>query len=196
MFGTITSPKTAGVSFTISITAKDAFGNVATSYTGTNALSDTIGTIIPTMTGAFVNGIWSGDVVINKIANNVKISTSGGGKTGESNAFNVVAGPPAPNNPSPIPNRLNKLLPYKPRNVRLSILHKTAGRLSKPFTNPSLNSSVKPPQLPIKLLSHHQPPQTSLIQSVVPVSTWFQTQKHADRSDEQCSAFRELYSAP
>jgi hypothetical protein len=93
--GSISSPKTAGVSFTISITAKDAFGNTVTSYTGTNALSDTTGTIVPTMTGAFVNGVWSGDVVINKVANNVKITTSGGGKTGESNLFNVVPGPPA-----------------------------------------------------------------------------------------------------
>jgi len=95
VLGTISSPKIAGVSFTISITAKDEFGNTVTSYTGTNALSDTTGTINPTMTGAFVNGVWSGDVVINKVANNVKVSTSGGGKIGESSAFNVVAGPPA-----------------------------------------------------------------------------------------------------
>jgi len=95
VLGSVTSPKTAGVSFTISITAKDVYGNTVTSYTGTNAISDTTGTIIPTMTGAFVNGVWSGDVVINEVANNVKVSTSGGGKTGETNAFNVVAGPPA-----------------------------------------------------------------------------------------------------
>jgi len=95
VLGTVSSPQTAGVSFTISITAKDAFGNTVITYTGTNALSDMTGTINPTMSGAFVNGVWSGDVVINKVANNVKISTSGGGKTGESNAFNVVAGPPA-----------------------------------------------------------------------------------------------------
>lgn len=95
VLGTVSSPQTAGVSFTIIITAKDAFGNTVTTYTGTNALSDTTGTINPTMSGAFVNGVWSGDVVINKVANNVKVSTSGGGKTGESNAFNVGAGPPA-----------------------------------------------------------------------------------------------------
>ncbi|MBO3802906.1 MAG: DNRLRE domain-containing protein [Candidatus Brockarchaeota archaeon] len=95
VFAAIPSPKTAGVPFTVSVTAKDAFGNTVTSYTGTNALSDTTGTINPTITGAFVNGVWSGDVVINKVASNVKISTSGGGKTGESNLFNVVAGPPA-----------------------------------------------------------------------------------------------------
>lgn len=95
VLGSVTSPKTAGVSFTISIIAKDVYGNTVTSYTGTNAISDSTGTIIPTMTGAFVNGVWSGDVVINKVANDVKVSTSGGGKTGDSNAFNVVAGPPA-----------------------------------------------------------------------------------------------------
>ena len=94
-FTIISSPEIVAVPFTISIMAKDAFGNTVTSYTGTNALSDTTGTINPTMTGAFVNGVWSGDVVINNVANNVKISTSGGGKTGDSNAFNVLAGPPA-----------------------------------------------------------------------------------------------------
>jgi len=94
-FDTISSPKQVAVSFPITITALDSFGNTVTSYTGTNSLSDTTGTINPVMTGAFVNGKWTGNVVINAIGNNVMTSTSGGGKTSQSNAFNVVAGPPA-----------------------------------------------------------------------------------------------------
>jgi len=99
VFDTISSPKQVAVPFSITITAYDAFGNVKTDYTGSNSLSDTTGTISPTVTGAFVNGKWTGMVTINKIGNNIKITTSGGllisPKTGESNVFNVKAGPPA-----------------------------------------------------------------------------------------------------
>ncbi|MEM2611963.1 MAG: DNRLRE domain-containing protein [Thermoproteota archaeon] len=95
IFNTISSPKTVMEPFTITITAYDAYGNVKTDYTGTNSLSDTTGTIEPKMTGAFVNGRWTGDVVIKKVAKNVKITTRGAGKSGESNAFDVKAGPPA-----------------------------------------------------------------------------------------------------
>jgi len=95
IFSHITPPEIVVVPFPITITTLDAFGNIVTSYSGTNALSDTTGTISPTVTGTFVNGIWSGNVVINNVASNVKISTSGSGKVGESNVFDVVAGPPA-----------------------------------------------------------------------------------------------------
>ncbi|MBO3840194.1 MAG: DNRLRE domain-containing protein [Thermoproteota archaeon] len=94
-FNTISSPKTVMEPFTITITAYDAYGNVKTDYTGINFLSDTTGTIEPKTTGAFVNGRWTSDVVIKKVAKNVKITTRGAGKTGESNAFDVKAGPPA-----------------------------------------------------------------------------------------------------
>jgi len=99
VFDTISSPKQVAVPFSITITAYDAFGNVKTDYTGSNSLSDTTGTISPTVTGAFVNGKWTGMVTINKIGKNIKITTSGGllvsPKTGESNVFDVKAGPPA-----------------------------------------------------------------------------------------------------
>jgi len=94
-FAHLTPLETVAVPFSTTITAFDAYGNIVTGYTGTNALSDTTGTISPTVTGAFVNGVWSGNVVINKVADNVKIATSGAGKTGESNPFDVIAGPPA-----------------------------------------------------------------------------------------------------
>ncbi len=93
-FDTITSPKQVAVPFSITITAYDAYGNVKTDYTGTNTLSDTTGTIEPRLTGAFVNGKWTGMVTISRIRDSVKITTSGAGKTGESNPFNVKAGPP------------------------------------------------------------------------------------------------------
>ncbi|MEM2930291.1 MAG: DNRLRE domain-containing protein [Thermoproteota archaeon] len=94
-FDTITSPKTVAEPFSITITAYDAYDNIKTDYTGTNSLSDTTGTINPTITGVFVSGKWTGMVTISGIGDNIKITTSGAGKTGESNLFNVRAGPPA-----------------------------------------------------------------------------------------------------
>ncbi|MEM3388301.1 MAG: DNRLRE domain-containing protein [Thermoproteota archaeon] len=93
-FDTISSPKQVAVPFSITITAYDEYGNVKTDYTGTNSLLDTTGTIEPKLTGAFVNGRWTGMVTISRIGDNVKITTSGAGKSGESNPFNVKAGPP------------------------------------------------------------------------------------------------------
>lgn len=93
-FNTITSPQIASLPFSITITAYDAYGNVKTDYTGTNTLSDTTGTIEPKVTSVFVNGKWTGMVTIKKKGDNVKIITSGGGKTGESNPFTVKPGLP------------------------------------------------------------------------------------------------------
>lgn len=95
IFDEIASPKTVATPFSITITAYDIFKNIKTDYTGTNFLSDTTGTINPTITGAFKNGKWTGNVTISSIGNNISITTSGGGKTGESNPFNILAGPPS-----------------------------------------------------------------------------------------------------
>lgn len=94
-FETIGSPKQAAMPFQITIIARDTYGNVKTDYNGVNTLSDTTGTISPNKTGAFTNGKWSGYVTISRISGSVKITTTGLGKTGESNAFKVTAGPPA-----------------------------------------------------------------------------------------------------
>jgi len=88
-FNTISSPQTAGTAFSITITAKDQYENNVTSYTGTNTLSDTTGTISPTSTGAFISGFWTGIVTINKAQTGVAITTTGSGKSGTSNPFDV-----------------------------------------------------------------------------------------------------------
>jgi len=94
VFNTITSPQIASLPFSVTITAYDAYNNVKTDYAGTNTLSDTTGTIEPKVTSTFVNGRWTGMVTIKKKGDNVKIITSGGGKTGESNPFTVKPGLP------------------------------------------------------------------------------------------------------
>jgi hypothetical protein len=45
---TATSPQAAGVSFAVTVTARDAFGNIATGYTGTVALTSTAPDVMPT----------------------------------------------------------------------------------------------------------------------------------------------------
>ena len=92
-FDTISSPQTVGSPFTITIKAKDQYGNTVTSYAGTNTLIDSTGTISPTSTATFRSGVWTGTVTIWKAQPNVVITTSGDGKSGTSNAFDVNPAP-------------------------------------------------------------------------------------------------------
>ena len=89
MIDTISTPQTAGAPLTITITAQDALGNTLTSYTGTNTLTDTTGTIAPTNTGAFANGVWTGQVTLTNAGTGITVTTAGGGKSATSNAFIV-----------------------------------------------------------------------------------------------------------
>ena len=84
--------QTAGTSFSITITAENAYGNTITNYTGTNTLSVSTGTISPTSTGAFSNGVWTGTVTVTDAGSGVTISTSGSGMTGTSGSFTVNPG--------------------------------------------------------------------------------------------------------
>ena len=92
-FGTISSPQTVGIPFTVTITAQDQWNNTVTAYVGTVALTDTTGTISPATSGSFVAGVWSGQVTITKAQAGVVITATGEGKIGISNAFGVNPGP-------------------------------------------------------------------------------------------------------
>ena len=91
-FSTIPSPQTAGVAFSITITAQDRDGNTVTSYVGTNTLTASSGTISPTSTTAFTAGVWTGSVTMTSVGSSRTIGTSGGGYTGTSNTFTINAG--------------------------------------------------------------------------------------------------------
>jgi FlaG/FlaF family flagellin (archaellin) len=91
-FNTISSPKTANVAFTITITAVDQYGDTLTSYDGVNALSASVGDISPTATGAFSNGVWSGLVSVTEANPDVTLYTAAQlepSKKGTSNSFEV-----------------------------------------------------------------------------------------------------------
>jgi len=83
-------PQTVNTAFSITITAIDQNGNPYTSYTGTNGLTVSSGSINPTTTtGGFTNGVWTGSVTLSQAGTSISISTSGGGKNGQSNTFTV-----------------------------------------------------------------------------------------------------------
>ncbi|MBX7210869.1 MAG: M36 family metallopeptidase [Verrucomicrobiaceae bacterium] len=96
-FGTIASPQTRGVPFSVTINALDVNGVTIASYTGTPSLTGagTGGavTVTPTTTTAFVAGVWTGNVTVGTFDSNVVLTASdGSGHTGASNAFNVTTG--------------------------------------------------------------------------------------------------------
>jgi len=85
-----------GVPFAITITALDTEGLPVTSYDGTAILTDTTGTILPTVTDPFVNGVWVGEVTIHQAATGVVISAQDVATEGSSNPFTVTDPPPIP----------------------------------------------------------------------------------------------------
>ena len=87
VFSTV-GTQTAG-SFSITITAEDQYGNTVTGYTGTPSLSDLSGTISPTVTSAFVGGVWTGSVTVT-LAGSDSITATDGAITGTSNTFTVT----------------------------------------------------------------------------------------------------------
>jgi 5'-nucleotidase len=88
VFDTIADQE-VGVPFEITITARDAEGIVAGSYTGKANLTDLTGTISPTTTGNFTKGVWTGEVTITKAYTDNIITASHGAITGPSNDFDV-----------------------------------------------------------------------------------------------------------
>ncbi|MDH4475302.1 MAG: M36 family metallopeptidase, partial [Verrucomicrobiaceae bacterium] len=86
-WGTITSPKTRGAAFSVTITAQNQSNSTVTGFTGTVNLSGagTGGAVsmTPTATTAFTAGVWTGNVTINDFATSVALTANdGAGQTG------------------------------------------------------------------------------------------------------------------
>ena len=76
---------TVGTPFTLSVTAKDAYGNTITSYSSSVGLSASTGTISPTSTGTsgWSNGVWSSASVTLTAVGSITITANdGSGHTG------------------------------------------------------------------------------------------------------------------
>lgn len=89
----ITSPKTAGTPFNITITARDSANNTVLGFTGTVNLSTNAGTITPTTSGAFTSGALTQSVTLTQSGAGKTISVNDdSGHTGTSNTFTVNPG--------------------------------------------------------------------------------------------------------
>jgi hypothetical protein len=92
-FDPIPSPQCVGSPFSITIRAKDEYGEPGTLYNGTANLSDLTGTIAPA-TAAFSNGLFTGDVTITEAIASDQITATDALDpvvTGASNSFQVLA---------------------------------------------------------------------------------------------------------
>jgi hypothetical protein len=89
VFSTVGS-QVAGTSFSGTITAEDSQGNTVTDYSGSVSLSYSAGSISPTITGGFTDGVWTGSVTVTAAGVSVTLGVNdGSGHTGESNLFDV-----------------------------------------------------------------------------------------------------------
>ena len=89
-FAMIGGPKFVNSPFTISVSARDAGGNLVPGYVGTAALSVSSGTVSPT-TISFTGGVASGPISLPATGTGLTLSVSDSGKVGTSNSFDVVA---------------------------------------------------------------------------------------------------------
>jgi len=85
----ITTPQIAGTSFSVTITAQDKYNNAVVTYGESASLEDLTSSVSPTQL-SFVNGEWSGDVVITKSKTGNYLTIIGSGKSSNSNQFNIT----------------------------------------------------------------------------------------------------------
>jgi uncharacterized repeat protein (TIGR01451 family) len=91
-FAGIPLAQTANQAFAISILAENESGDTLQSYSGSASLLSIGlpgGSIVPTQTGNFTNGLWSGTVSITVTGTNVMVGAQNGSASGQSNPFDV-----------------------------------------------------------------------------------------------------------
>ncbi len=101
-FAVISSPQTAGSVFSITVTAKDVYGNNVTGYIGSPSLTVSAGSISPGTMNAFVSGVGSSSVMVSAPGSDVKITVTEGVCIGVSNLFTVTNAPTPTPEPTPL----------------------------------------------------------------------------------------------
>ena len=90
---TVSSPQVAGTAFNVTFTAQDSNNNTVTGFNGSVNLSTTAGSISPTTSGAFTNGVVTKGVTVTQPGTGKTITADdGSGHTGTSNTFTVNVG--------------------------------------------------------------------------------------------------------
>lgn len=92
-FQTIASPHYINVPFQVTLTARDAAGNIFTGYSGNAVLSASTGIASPTTTGNFTAGTWTGFVSLNTAGAAITITAAVDAINGTSNSFAVLVVP-------------------------------------------------------------------------------------------------------
>ena len=88
----IPSPRFVNTPFAVTIRAQDPSDGIFTNFTGTAILSSTTGeTITPSVSGNFVQGVWTGSVVISQTASSLVLQADDGlGHIGLANPIDVI----------------------------------------------------------------------------------------------------------
>jgi hypothetical protein len=91
----IPSPRFANAPFAVTILAQNPTNGIFTNFTGTAILGTTNGVAVaPSVSGNFVQGVWTGSVVISQMASNLVLRASDGlGHFGLANPINVISLP-------------------------------------------------------------------------------------------------------
>jgi predicted secreted protein len=166
-FEIISSPQTVGNAFNIKITAKDQYNVTLTSYTGTNTLTYSAGTINPTSTTSFVAGVWIGSVTVSNAGTGATISTAGAGKNGISVSFNVNAAP----TPTPVPTAIPTATP-NPTSAPTSAPTATPTPTASPPPTKTTSPTPTIPELPTAIIS-------LVLLLTIAVTTLFYTKKQS-----------------
>jgi hypothetical protein len=92
VWSSISSPQVTNAPFAVTIFAKDATNGTITAFTGTVLLSSTNAiSVNPPVSGNFVQGVWTGSVVISQITSNLVLRADDGlGHSGLANPINVI----------------------------------------------------------------------------------------------------------
>jgi hypothetical protein len=91
----IASPKFRDMPFKVTITARNPADAIATNYTGRVSIDSSNGIpVFPPISGEFVRGEWTGEIVVLDAATNIElIARDTSGQSGISNPFNVLNRP-------------------------------------------------------------------------------------------------------
>jgi len=87
----VSSPQYANQPFAVTVVARDAHDSIVSNYTGTVQLQGSPAGISPAVSGAFVDGMWQGNVTVARLASGESLAAAdGAGHTGASGTFDVV----------------------------------------------------------------------------------------------------------
>jgi hypothetical protein len=94
-WATIPSPRFVNTPFSVVIRAQDPTNGIFTNFTGTAILGTTNGVAItPSVSGNFVQGVWTGSVMVAQPASNLVLRADDGlGHFGVANPINVISLP-------------------------------------------------------------------------------------------------------